>query len=101
MIGKFVRLKQSEKVWYNQKTLKTLKGDRWKNRVLAAVLAIIMVICLLPENLMILSCKSNELTALPALPDSLMSLDCGNNRLQRLPKLPAGLTELSCQKITN
>lgn len=51
----------------------------------------------LPENLMILSCKSNELTALPALPDSLMSLDCGNNRLQRLPKLPAGLTELSCQ----
>lgn len=80
-----------------KKTLKTLKGDRWKNRVLAAVLAIIMVICLLPENLMILSCKSNELTALPALPDSLMSLDCGNNRLQRLPKLPAGLTELSCQ----
>lgn len=185
MIGKFVRLKQSEKVWYNQKTLKTVKGDRWKNRVLAAVLAIIMVICLLPgavfadetgvelseanfpdktlreeleyydtdedgilseyeqygptvlelsgksittlkgiellphlmqlfvnncgltsidalpENIMILSCKSNELTALPALPDSLMSLDCGNNRLQRLPKLPAGLTELSCQKITN
>lgn len=181
MIGKFVRLKQSEKVWYNQKTLKTVKRDRWKNRVLAAVLSIIMVICLLPgavfadetgvelseanfpdktlreeleyydtdedgilseyeqygptvlelsgksittlkgiellphlmqlfvnncgltsidalpENLMILSCKSNELTALPALPDSLMSLDCGNNRLQRLPKLPAGLTELSCQ----
>ena len=48
MIGKFVRLKQSEKVWYNQKTLKTVKGDRWKNRVLVAVLSIIMVICLLP-----------------------------------------------------
>ena len=61
-----------------------------------------MVICLsalpaLPNSLLTLSCRFNQLTSLPALPNSLSILACNNNQLLLLPQMPDSLTYLLCQ----
>ena len=48
------------------------------------------------DNLLTLSCNSNQLNSLPALPNSLTSLSCSNNQLSSLPTLPNSLISLGC-----
>lgn len=50
----------------------------------------------LPDDLIMLRCDSNELTSLPALPPSLRILHCHQNQLSSLPELPPFLESLSC-----
>lgn len=50
----------------------------------------------LPDDLIMLRCHSNELTSLPTLPPSLRILHCHQNYLHVLPELPPLLESLSC-----
>lgn len=50
----------------------------------------------LPDDLIMLRCDSNELTSLPALPPTLRILHCHQNQLSSLPELPPFLESLSC-----
>ena len=50
---------------------------------------------ILPDNLEILICISNNLQTI-AIPKSLKRLDCWNNQLTDIPELPASLTYLNC-----
>lgn len=50
----------------------------------------------LPDDLIMLRCDSNELTSLPVLPSSLLVLHCHSNQLTSLPELPPFLESLSC-----
>lgn len=49
------------------------------------------------DNLKILDCSSNSITALPRLPKTLTSLTCDYNNISSISNLPVGLKRLLCQ----